>query len=126
MPTVPVPAAATGAVGRNRSWTVARKRDGAFRRAGRWPGRDLARISHKPIVGSPVWSPAGVVRTGFAPFFWLAPCEGEASAVPRPSVALAGRSGPATDGFRPNSAHTAPLRRSAAPRLSALRRLSAA
>jgi hypothetical protein len=86
----------------------------------------LARISHKPIVGSPVWSPAGVVRTGFAPFFWLAPCEGEASAVPRPSVALAGRSGPATDGFRPNSAHTAPLRRSAAPRLSALRRLSAA
>ena len=86
----------------------------------------LTRISHKPIVGSPVWSPAGVVRTGFAPFFWLAPCEGEASAVPRPSVALAGRSGPATDGFRPNSAHTAPLRRSAAPRLSALRRLSAA
>jgi hypothetical protein len=40
IPTVPVPAAATGAVGRNRRWTVARKRDGAFRRAGRWPGRD--------------------------------------------------------------------------------------
>ena len=74
-----------------------------------------ALVSTKPIVGSPVWSPAGVVRTGFDPFFGRAPHEGEVCAVPRPSVALAGRSGPATDGFRPNSAHTAPLRRSAAP-----------